>query len=96
MWDVTEGLGETFTDVEQFFTQCRFSDCRHQNEPGCRVKAALENGELSPERWSSYLKLKKEARYSASRMVYLKDQQKKAKSRARTEKQKRKNSGSYR
>lgn len=96
MWDVTDGLGETFSDVEQYFTQCRFSDCRHQNEPGCRVKAALENGELSQERWKSYLKLKKEARYSASREVYLKNQQMKAKGRARTEKQKRKNSGAYR
>lgn len=75
MWDVTEGLGEAFTDVERYFGQCRFSDCRHENEPGCAVRAAIDSGELSPERWESYRKLKSEARYSDDKAAFLRRKQ---------------------
>ena len=71
MWDVTEGLGDTFADVEDFVGRCRFSDCRHQSEPGCAVRAAIEKGLLSPERWENYQKLKKEARFSDDKNAYL-------------------------
>ncbi|NLW00812.1 MAG: ribosome small subunit-dependent GTPase A [Clostridiales bacterium] len=57
---VPEGLNEAFEDVERYFANCRFSDCRHDTEPGCAVKMAIESGELSLERWESYLKLKRE------------------------------------
>lgn len=73
MWDVGVGLNEAFGDVERYFGSCRFSDCRHQNEPGCAVKAALASGQLSPERWESYQKLKNEARYSDDKAVYLRE-----------------------
>ncbi len=61
MWDVSEGLRDAFTDVEQFIGKCRFSDCQHQNEPGCAIRKAIDTGELDPERWASYQKLKEEA-----------------------------------
>lgn len=48
MWDVSEGLSEAFTDVQALLGRCRFSDCRHQQEPGCAVREALETGVLSP------------------------------------------------
>lgn len=64
MWDVSTGLGEAFGDVEQYFGKCKFSDCKHQSEPGCAVRAAIAAGELSPQRWESYLALKKEAHRS--------------------------------
>jgi len=54
MWDAAEGLSAAFPDVEQYFASCRFRDCRHENEPGCAVRAALESGELDSERWKSY------------------------------------------
>ena len=41
--------------------KCRFSDCRHQGEPGCAVKAAIAAGELDLQRWESYRKLREEA-----------------------------------
>jgi ribosome biogenesis GTPase len=63
MWDVSTGLGEAFSDVEQYLGQCRFNDCKHNTEPGCAVKAAIANGALSRERWSSYQKLRQEARF---------------------------------
>ena len=61
MWDVTEGIGEAFGDVEMYLGRCRFSDCSHQGEPGCAVKAAIAAGELDLARWESYCKLKNEA-----------------------------------
>ena len=61
MWDVSEGLGEAFHDVEKFLGKCRFSDCKHEREPGCAIRAALESGELDMARWESYQKLQEEA-----------------------------------
>lgn len=71
MWDAEEGLGEAFSDVEQFLGQCRFSDCRHETEPGCAVKAAIARGELSQQRWESYRKLQRESIRSADQAEYL-------------------------
>lgn len=61
MWDVSEGLGDAFSDVEAYIGNCRFSDCRHQKEPGCAIKAAITAGELDIARWESYQKLQEEA-----------------------------------
>ena len=61
MWDVSEGLTDAFADVEAFLGRCRFSDCRHETEPGCAIKAAIAAGELDICRWESYRKLKDEA-----------------------------------
>ncbi len=61
MWDAKEGVDKGFGDVEQFMGQCRFSDCTHTREPGCAVRAAIQSGELSEERWQSYQSLIKEA-----------------------------------
>lgn len=61
MWDVSEGLGDAFADVEAYLGSCRFSDCRHESEPGCAIKAAIARGELDLDRWQSYRKLKAEA-----------------------------------
>ena len=61
MWDVSEGLVDAFADVEKYLGKCRFSDCRHESEPGCAIKAAIAAGELDPMRWESYQNLKEEA-----------------------------------
>jgi ribosome biogenesis GTPase len=60
LWTVDDGLDEAFEDVTSLFAQCRFSDCRHDAEPGCAVKEALADGRLAPERWESYVKLQRE------------------------------------
>ncbi|MEQ8404524.1 MAG: ribosome small subunit-dependent GTPase A [Oceanicaulis sp.] len=59
--DVTAGLSATFEDLAALETQCRFSDCGHQGEPGCAVEAALAAGEIDPQRWRRFEKLKREA-----------------------------------
>ena len=61
MWDVSEGLSDAFADVEIFLGKCRFSDCKHEREPGCAIKAAIDAGELDIARWESYRKLQEEA-----------------------------------
>ena len=58
-------LSQTFSDIEYFSKQCRFIDCRHENEPGCAVKAAIFTGQLEPERLSSYNKLQIELSYQS-------------------------------
>ena len=40
MWEASSGLSDAFADVERFLGKCRFSDCRHDREPGCAIKAA--------------------------------------------------------
>ena len=61
MWDVSEGINTAFADVERYLGKCRFSDCQHEREPGCAIRAAIEAGELDVERWESYQKLSEEA-----------------------------------
>jgi ribosome biogenesis GTPase len=58
--EATGGIEEAFDDVVDLFALCRFSDCAHESEPGCAVKAALDDGRLEPERWKSYQKLQRE------------------------------------
>jgi len=70
MWDVSGGLGEAFPDVEAVLGQCRFSDCRHESEPGCAVREAIKAGILSEDRWKSYVSLKQEARFSEDKTAY--------------------------
>lgn len=79
MWDVSEGLGEAFADVEQYIGRCKFSDCRHLSEPGCAIKEAIAAGELSKARWDSYCKLKREAKYSDDKDARMREKQKRNK-----------------
>ncbi|WP_425464030.1 ribosome small subunit-dependent GTPase A [Oceanobacillus piezotolerans] len=63
LWEGESAMDTTFQDVEQYASECRFTDCKHETEPGCRVKEALKNGKLTEERFQSYLKLQRELAY---------------------------------
>jgi ribosome biogenesis GTPase len=54
------GLEETFADVEELMTRCRFRDCSHKGEPGCAVQAALDAGELDAARYGNYQRMQTE------------------------------------
>ena len=95
MWDVTSGLGEAFTDVENLFARCKFYDCTHTGEPGCAVHAAIASGELDESRWQSYLQLKKEARFSDDKAAYLREKQKWHKDIAKSLRSSKKNGGKW-
>ena len=59
----SEGLDARFSDIDELSRACRFSDCTHAQEPGCAIRAAIEDGSLSDERYRGYLKLRKETEY---------------------------------
>jgi ribosome biogenesis GTPase len=59
----SEGMGETFRDVESLGAACRFRDCRHEDEPGCAVVEAVDAGTLDAGRYASYRKLRRELDY---------------------------------
>lgn len=63
LWESPEGLSGAFSDIEELSNECKFRDCEHQNEPGCEVRAAIENGILPLDRLASYNKLLKELAY---------------------------------
>lgn len=65
MFDVDEGIDETFDDIKELECRCKFSDCKHDTEPGCAVKRAIENGSLSLERLSLYQNLHNESSKAA-------------------------------
>jgi ribosome biogenesis GTPase len=60
MWDADVGLDEAFADVTELAARCRFGDCAHEGEPGCAVRAAIDDGGLPFERWRSWDKLQRE------------------------------------
>jgi ribosome biogenesis GTPase len=60
LWKADSGIEMVFGDIEALIASCRFSDCRHGNEPGCAVRNALQNGKLEMKRWESRQKLQRE------------------------------------
>jgi ribosome biogenesis GTPase len=67
LWGEEDQLDEVFPDVQELAVQCRFSDCRHEREPGCAVQAALQAGTLEARRFQSYVNLRAELEYLARR-----------------------------
>jgi ribosome biogenesis GTPase len=67
VWGDGGGLEGAFSDVEALARSCRFSDCRHQNEPGCAVAEALANGSLDEARFANYVALERELAHTARR-----------------------------
>jgi ribosome biogenesis GTPase len=62
LWAGAEALAEVFLDIEELALRCKFTDCRHETEPGCAVIAALDGGDLDSDRFASYRKLQRELR----------------------------------
>jgi ribosome biogenesis GTPase len=77
-WDGDGGIELAFPEIERFALECRFSDCSHRHEPGCRVNQALIEGEITNARIESYHKMKRE-------MMYLSDRQHKTSDRVEKE-----------
>ncbi len=61
------GIESSFSDIEHLAQGCRFSDCNHMHEVGCRVLEAVANGKFSQERLESYYKMKRELDYLSER-----------------------------
>src|SRR5262245_9614598 len=61
----TDGVDTAFADIADLAAGCRFRDCRHDGEPGCAVRAALDDGTLDAARFASHRKLEREAAHVA-------------------------------
>jgi len=68
LWDAADGVAESFADIEQLASECRFRDCRHNNEPGCAVLAAIASGVLDRARWENRRKLEREQEFLRRKM----------------------------
>ena len=60
--DVGAGIEEVFADIVALGRECRFADCRHEGEPGCAVRAAIDDGRLDADRLKRFRKLANEER----------------------------------
>lgn len=59
----SDGVNMGFEEFVVLSANCRYANCSHEHEPGCAIRAAVKRGELSEDRYSSYIKLKKESEY---------------------------------
>jgi len=60
LWGQDDSLENSFTDIEELAQDCKFSDCKHELEPGCAVIAAVEAGALPEDRFNNFKKLRDE------------------------------------
>ena len=93
LFDANEGISAGFSDVEELFLECRFTDCRHKSEPGCAVIAALADGSLSQDHWERYLDHKQENKFTDDKTQYLSDKRAWHKSISKWSKQMKKTKG---
>jgi ribosome biogenesis GTPase len=56
------GLEASFAELRDWTRECRYRNCQHDTEPGCRILGALADGSLDPKRWQSFQKLTQEIR----------------------------------
>ena len=75
LWTDPESVEATFNDIADLAEYCRFRDCSHDAEPGCAVRAAVEDGSLPEARFEQYHSLRREAaaldrRYDPVRKAY--------------------------
>ena len=67
LWDASEGIDQAFGEIAELAANCKFRDCKHANEPGCAVRAAVELGALDAERLESFHKLGREEKFVAAK-----------------------------
>lgn len=63
LWNDSESIEGSFSDIEALTASCKFNDCSHKSEPGCAIQQALADGSLAEDRFMSYLKLQREIAY---------------------------------
>ncbi|NDD00180.1 GTPase RsgA, partial [bacterium] len=57
LWTSGHGIERAFADIFKLTDSCKFRDCKHQDEPSCAVRAAVERNEISAERLESMKRL---------------------------------------
>ena len=64
--DAEDGVEEVFSDITELAAQCKFNDCAHKTEPGCKIRAAVESGTLDADRIERWRKLERENRFNTA------------------------------
>lgn len=72
--DCEDGLNDLFADILRILSACRFRNCRHDGEPGCALRAAIQSGELDERRYINYQKLNAEQARTATNLAERRDQ----------------------
>lgn len=67
LWSESGGLEQVFSEIYELASACRFQNCKHQSEPGCEVRGALESGELSARRFGNWRLLREELEANEAR-----------------------------
>lgn len=71
-----DALSEVFKDIESLASQCRYRDCQHEEEPGCAIRVAIDDGRLTSRRLSNYRKLVREEAHHAATIAEQRHRQK--------------------
>lgn len=66
-----DGISDTFEDIIELQSCCKFSDCKHNTEPGCAIKAAINDGSLSEDRYYLFLSLQQENGNNREKMIQI-------------------------
>jgi len=66
MVDAGVGINLTFDEIIELSQQCKFNDCTHEDEPGCKVQEAIDAGDLSPEEFENFKKLERQTAHFTS------------------------------
>ncbi len=67
--DCEQGVEDTFPEIVELAANCRFSDCKHESEPGCAIKSAIDSGMLEERRLLNFKKLMKEQAFNAASLA---------------------------
>lgn len=67
--DAQDGIADVFEDISALASQCQFSDCAHDTEPGCAIKRAIECGDIKPDRLARWNKLVAEERFNSASLA---------------------------
>jgi len=67
--DAGTGVEDSFDEIVFLAKECKYSDCSHVHEPGCRVLEALKEGDLDEGKYSNYIDLKKESEHYSMNQV---------------------------
>lgn len=69
MTDTEAGIADVFADLAELEAECKFNDCQHETEPGCAILAAIESGEIDPDRLKRWRKLVAEERFNSASLA---------------------------
>ncbi|MCL1987443.1 MAG: ribosome small subunit-dependent GTPase A [Firmicutes bacterium] len=90
LYDAEDAIKDVFSEIEELFAMCKFSNCNHETEPGCAVKLAIKNGTLTKKQWEQYLSQKRETRYIDDKTAYMRERREWGKSISKFTRKKRK------